>query len=155
MLLAGCAAAPVGAGPSGPQTSSGPTAPSTPSTHAPAPAPQLPQGGRRLLPEYRLVGFAGAPGSSALGRLGVGSLDDRAREIVRLGPAYAGGRKVMPVLELIATVVQGRPGRDGLYRSRTTDAVIASHLAAARRVKGLLLLGIQPGRASFMDEVRH
>lgn len=155
MLLAGCAAASVGAGPSGPQTSSGPTAPSTPSTHAPAPAPQLPQGGRRLLPEYRLVGFAGAPGSSALGRLGVGSLDDRAREIVRLGPAYAGGRKVMPVLELIATVVQGRPGRDGMYRSRTTDAVIASHLAAARRVKGLLLLGIQPGRASFMDEVRH
>lgn len=126
-----------------------------PATPTPPPRPQLPRGGRELLPDYRLVGFAGAPGSVALGRLGVGNLDDRTREIAGLGASYAGGRKVMPVLELIATVVQSRPGRDGKYRTRASDTVIADHLAAARRTKGLLLLNIQPGRASFMEEVRH
>jgi hypothetical protein len=106
------------------------------------------------LPEHRLVGYAGAPGSPALGRLGVGELDDRAGEIEKLGRAYAGGRRPLPVLELIATVVQASPGRDGKYRTRMSAKVIDEHLAAARRAKGLLLLNIQPGRASFMEEVK-
>jgi hypothetical protein len=125
-----------------------------PTTPTPASLPQLPRGGRELLPDYRLVGFAGAPGSPALGRLGVGDLDDRAQEIGRIARAYAAGREVMPVLELIATVVQPRPGRDGKYRTRVSDKVIAAHLAAARKTKGLLLLNIQPGRATFMEEAR-
>lgn len=100
------------------------------------------------------MGYAGAPGSPALGRLGVGELDDRTREMEKLGRAYAGGRRPLPVLELIATVVQASPGRDGKYRTRMSAKVIDEHLAAARRVKGLLLLNIQPGRASFMEEIK-
>ncbi|HEU5144884.1 MAG TPA: hypothetical protein VFT81_06885 [Dermatophilaceae bacterium] len=126
-----------------------------PTTTTPPALPQLPRGGRELLPDYRLVGFAGAPGSAALGRLGVGALDDRAQEVARIGRAYADGRQVMPVLELIATVVQPRPGRDGKFRTRASDKVIAAHLAAARKAKGLLLLNIQPGRATFMEEARY
>lgn len=159
LVPAGCAGAPPGTSPSSRAVDAATGVSRAPSASARPPAtatlPQLPQGGRTLLPGYRLVGFAGAPGSPALGRLGVGNVDDRASEIVRQGRPYAIGRKVMPVLELIATVVQARPGRDGTYRSRTSDQVIADHLAAARRVKGLLLLNIQPGRASFMEEVRH
>ncbi len=127
---------------------------STPSTAPVAAAPELPRGGRSILPEYRLVGYAGAPGSAALGRLGVGELDERTREIDKLGRAYAAGRRPMPVLELIATVVQAQPGRDGKYRTRMSPKVIDEYLAAARRAKGLLLLNIQPGRASFMEEVK-
>lgn len=127
---------------------------SSPAPAAPAALPQLPRGGRTLLPRYRLVGYAGSPGSPALGRLGVGRLSDRTAELVRLSRAYADGRQPMPVLELIATVVQSSPGRDGMYRTRVPDAVIAEHLAAARRIRGLLLLDIQPGRASFLAEVK-
>jgi hypothetical protein len=115
---------------------------------------QLPRGGRTIFPHYRLVGFAGRPGSTALGRLGVGRLDDRAREIDQVARPYAAGRTVLPVLELIATVVQGSPGPDRMYRTRSSDAVIARHLAAARKVKGILLLNIQPGRADFLTEVK-
>jgi hypothetical protein len=121
----------------------------------PKPAsPELPRGGRQLFPRYRLVGFCGAPGSPALGRLGIGSLDARATEIERLARRYAHGRVGQPVLELIAVVAQRFPGSDGMYRARVEPAVIETYLAAARRHRALLLLNVQPGRAKFMDEVR-
>lgn len=107
-----------------------------------------------MFPRYRLVGYSGYPGAPALGRLGVGNLDDRITEIEKRAKPYAKGRTIMPILELITTVVQPRPGRDGLYRSRIDDSVIKTHLAAARRHKAMLLLDIQPGRADFLDEVK-
>lgn len=76
------------------------------------------------------------------------------REIESVAAPYASGRQILPVMELTATVVQDRPGRDGLHRSRAGDDVIAQYLAAARRHRALLLLNIGPGRAQFIDEVR-
>jgi hypothetical protein len=40
-----------------------------------------------------------------------------------------------------------------MYRMRQSDTVIARYLAATRRIHGLLLLDIQPGRSSFVTEV--
>jgi len=152
-----------------PSVASTPGAASAPATAAPAtaaptpterqeasrrPATELPRGGRTLFPTYRLVGFSGGPGSAAFGRLGVGRMADRVAEMERLGTRYARGRRPMPVLELVTVVAQPRPGRDGLYRVRVDDAVIARYLAAARSARGLLLLDVQPGRARFVDEVR-
>jgi hypothetical protein len=65
-----------------------------------------------------------------------------------------GGRPVMPAFELLATIVHAAPGPDGLYRFRQPRAVIRRYLEAARRARALLVLDIQPGRASFMEEVR-
>jgi hypothetical protein len=130
-------------------------APATQSVSPPAPAmPQLPRGGRSILPRHRLVGFAGSPVSTALGRLGVGRLDDRAREIEQRAQLYTRGREVLPVFELIATIATNRPGGDGRYRARSNDKVVASYLAAARRARALLLLNIQPGRSDFLTEVK-
>lgn len=110
---------------------------------------------RPLFPQSRLVGFSGYPGAPGQGRLGVGSLDDRVDEIVQNGLGYtAGGRQVIPTLELIAVTVQGSPGRDGKYRTRASDEVIRRHVVAARRVGGLVLLNIQPGRADFLTEAK-
>lgn len=100
------------------------------------------------------MGFAGSPFSPALGRLGTGSLDLRARQIRQLGRQYAQGRDVLPVFELIATMATSFPGRDGRYRVRSTDATIGRYLTAARRNRALLLLNIQPGRAKLAAEVR-
>nr|WP_284288695.1 hypothetical protein [Angustibacter aerolatus] len=58
-----------------------------------------PRGGTTLFPRYRLVGYSGAPGSKAFGRLGVGDLDERVDEIERRARPYADGRTVLPVLE--------------------------------------------------------
>jgi hypothetical protein len=121
-------------------------------TPAPTPTrPQLPRGGRQIFPEYRLFGYAGSPGSSSFGRLGVGDLDARVRELEKRGAAYADGRRVLPVLELVAVIAHPSPGKDGDYSQRVGDATIKAYLAAARRHKALLLLNIQPGRARFTD----
>ncbi len=115
----------------------------------------MPRGGTDLFPRYRLVGYSGGEASKAFGRLGVGNLDARIREIERIGRGYtAGGHQVLPVLELITVIVHARPGKDGQYRSRIDDAQIGRYLAAARRHKALLLLNIQPGRADFLTEVQ-
>jgi hypothetical protein len=77
------------------------------------------------------------------------------REIEKRGQRWVGGRRLLPVMELIAVTVHGSPGRDGKYRSRTSDAVIRTWLKAARKHRALLLLNIQPGRADFLDEVKY
>ena len=115
---------------------------------------ELPRGGRRLFPAYRLIGYSGGPGSAAFGRLGVGDLDARVLEIEQMGVRYAAGRDPMPVLELIAVVAQPRPGPDGRYRVRVGSDVVQTYLDAARRHQAILLLNIQPGQARFIDEVR-
>ena len=103
------------------------------------------------LPARRLRGSPGIRRSRALG---VGDLDDRVRELEKRAGAFASGRKPQPVLELLTTIVQGSAGRDGKWRSRLSDKVIREHLDAARRHRAILLLGIQPGRATFLDEVK-
>ena len=122
-------------------------------TTSQSPVSTLPGGGTRIFPDHRLVGYSGYPGSPALGRLGVGTLDDRAAEITTLAGQYAAGRRPLPVFELIATVVHAKPGPDGLYRTRIDQEVVRRHLDAARRHGAILLLNIQPGRAAFLDEV--
>lgn len=114
----------------------------------------LPLGGRVIFPAYRLVGWAGAPHSSSLGRLGTGPLDQTSAAMVEAVRPYGQGRTVLPVLELITVVVQASAGRDGRYRFRQPDSVVQEWLDAARAHKGLLLLNIQPGRSDFLTEVK-
>ncbi|MFO0670594.1 MAG: hypothetical protein U0235_13345 [Polyangiaceae bacterium] len=122
----------------------------------PAPPPkkaELPRGGRTIFPTHRLVGYCGTPGGPALGRL-AGDLGARAKEIEGYGEKYASGRKVLPVFELIAVVVQGLPGADNKWRRRVPDSVVDEYLKAARAAKAILLINVQPGHSDFMTEVR-
>jgi hypothetical protein len=124
-----------------------------PRTTHPAPA-TLPRGGRQVFPRYRLVGYAGVTGASTLGHLGTGPLDKRVAEIERRAKPYAAGREILPVAEVIASVVQGGPGRDRKYRVRFTDAQIATYHKAARRHRAVMLLNLQPGRSEFIAEAK-
>src|SRR5690606_5394147 len=116
---------------------------------------ELPRGGTEIFPDFRLFGYAGLPGSPGMGRLGIGDLDEKVDELEERGEEYAGGRPILPVLELIATVVHPTPGPDGMFRTYIPESVIQDHLDAARRHDGILLLNIQPGMADFIDEVQH
>ncbi|MDQ2795548.1 MAG: hypothetical protein M3Y06_00020 [Actinomycetota bacterium] len=116
---------------------------------------ELPRGGASIFPHYRLVGYCGHPGSSALGLLGIGDLDQRVSELEAMSGAFSGdGRTMLPVLELIATVVHASPGADGTYRTRSSSDLIQRFVDAARRHRAYLLLNIQPGRADFLGEVQ-
>jgi hypothetical protein len=157
LLSVSCAAA---------STSTAP-APKTPSREVAAPsvAPEaspvaktkseLPRGGRAIFPEHRLVGFCGTPGAPALGEL-QGNLAAKSKALIGYADKYAGGeRKVLPVYELIAVVVQAGAGSDGKYRRRVEDSTVDTYLRLAREAKGLFLLNIQPGQSDFLAEVKH
>jgi len=117
--------------------------------------PELPGGGRTIFPDRRVVAFYGAPQDPGLGALGIGSPRAAARRLRRQARPYARkGRPVLPAFELIATVVQADPGKDGDHAQRQSPRTIGRYLRAARRRRMLLILDIQPGRASFIEEVR-
>ena len=119
------------------------------------PKAELPRGGRRLFPDWRVVGFYGAPQDDELGVLGIGTPDQAARKLERQARPYARKtRPVLPMLELIAVVAASDPGEDGKYRMRQPDSVIRRYHRAARKRKMLLVLDIQPGRSGFVTEVR-
>ena len=139
-----------GAGSSGASPAS--STASSPTTTAPA---QLPGGGTTLFPRYRLFGWCGTPAGPALGQLGIGSLDTQVKAMLAQAPTWAGGREVMPVIELIATIVHPKPGADGKFRSRVDDATLDTWSAKAKESGALLLINIQPGLAEFIDEARY
>ena len=119
------------------------------------PPPELPRGGRSIFPDWRVVAFYGAPQDEELGALGIGTPVNAGRRLARQARPYRdAGRPVLPAFELIATIVQAAPGDDGDYAGRQSPAVIRRYLRAARRQKALLILDVQPGRASFREEVR-
>jgi hypothetical protein len=107
-----------------------------------------------VFPRYRLVGYAGVTGAATLGRLGTGPLNERVAEIEHRAKPYAAGREVLPVVEVIATVVQASPGRDGRHRVRLTDGQIATYHKAAREHRAVMLLNLQPGRSEFITEAK-
>ena len=120
-----------------------------------AASPELPRGGRLVLPTHRVVAYYGAPQDPELGVLGETPPEEAARKLASSAPRYARpGRPVLPALELISTLAQSAPADDGLHRLRQSDATIRRHLRAARAIKGLLLLDVQPGEADFFEEVR-
>ena len=82
---------------------------------------ELPRGGRRLLPDRRIVAFYGAPQSAELGELGIGSPASAARRLERQARAYAQpSRPVLP-----------GDGADRGHRGRRTRA----RAAATRRAR--------------------
>jgi hypothetical protein len=126
--------------------------PATTTTTAP-PLPELPRGGRQLFPRFRVVGFYGMPG---LDVLGAGPPDVVGRRLLRQARAYERpGHPTLPMFELIATVAHPFPTPNGLYRTRQDDDVVRRYLEAVRRIKGVLVLDVQPGRARFVDEMRY
>jgi hypothetical protein len=106
-----------------------------------------------ILPDKRVVAFYGNPAADELGILGIGSPDLAGRRLLRQARAYERERRpVQPAMELLAVIANAHPGDDGLYRRREANAVIRRYLKAARKVKAILILDIQPGRADFFEE---
>lgn len=120
----------------------------------PTPVPQLPRGGRTLLPGHLIVAYYGIVGTSnVLGRTGDPEAD--AAALGRQARAFRRfGRPVQPAFELVATIASPAPGSDGTFSSGIDFATVAHYLNVAHRHKLLLILDFQPGRGEFLPEVR-
>lgn len=121
-----------------------------------AKAIQLPRGGTTILPGNRVVAYYGSPGGTLLGVLGGGTPTQVAEQLEEVASDYGSlETPALPAFELIATIVRDTPGSDGKYRSRLSDEQIQEYVETTRQQRMLLILDIQPGRAKFIDEVKH
>ena len=118
---------------------------------------ELPRGGTSVLPQNRVVGFYGAPQSRNLGELGIGSPASAAKRLKRqIRPYESRSRQpILPVFELLGTIALASPGDDGKYRARQPDSIIRRYAKVAKRNRFLLMLDIQPGRSTFIEEAEH
>ncbi len=115
---------------------------------------QLPGGGQVMFPMRRLVALYGYPGVPALGALGE---QDLRASIARARRAAAPYRAlssvpVVPALEILASVAQGSPGRDGSYSYESTVASLRPWVRRATAAGLYVVLDLQAGRASLLAQ---
>ncbi|PRY33497.1 hypothetical protein [Pseudosporangium ferrugineum] len=153
-VLAGCGADKPPAQKGQPSPSA--VAPSAAPSAAPAPAApkELPLGGTKIFPAYRVVAYYGTAGNSALGVLGEGSPDAMLPKLRRAAKPFAGDRKVQVAYELIASVAQAGPGKDGDYSRMIPLERIQEYVDQAKRHKVMVVLDLQPGRGDFLPQAR-
>lgn len=139
-------------------TSATPTsATPTSTTSVPAaPLAQLPRGGRSIFPKHVVVAYYGTAGSGALGVLGETGPERAAQRTIAAAAPFgpASGRPVLPAFELITTVAAARPGPDGLYSTSLPLEEVMRYVEVAARNRMLVILDFQPGRATFLDQVK-
>ena len=108
-----------------------------------------------LFPAQRIVAFYGAP---QMGQtiLGMKSPAVAAARLAKQSAPYAekGDRPVSGAFDLVATFATAGGGPDGLYRTRQDPEVIQIYLDQARAVGARLVLDIQPGRSTFLRELK-
>ena len=108
-----------------------------------------------LLPSNRVVALYGAP---QMGQtiVGMRSPEGAAKRLESESAPYVelGVRPVTGAFDLVAVFATAGGGPDGLYRTRQDDDVIQIYLDQARAVGARVILDIQPGRASVLDELR-
>jgi hypothetical protein len=127
----------------------------------PKPVPSTPlarflTSGKALFPTYRIVAYYGEADVPAMGVLGSGAPAAVGKRLLRQASAYAKyKRPVIPAFELIAVPAQQAPGAADTYHAEIDAATIQRYLAEARRISALLVLDIQPGRATFLPLVKH
>jgi hypothetical protein len=150
-VLAGC-----GTTSPGPAASKAPAPSAAPAVSTPK-APeraQLPQGGTRIFPTYRVVAYYGTAGTGALGVLGEASPDKMLPKLRGAAKGFAGNRKIQVAYELIASVAQASPGKDGDYSRMIDLNRIQQYVDQAKRNKVLVILDLQPGRGDFLPQAK-
>lgn len=109
------------------------------------------------LNDHRLVAFYGTPQSEYMGVLGEYSPEEMMERLKEQTRAYSEidpERPAIPTIELIATVAQRDPGVEGNYVSEPNTDMIDEYVELAEENDALLMLDIQLGQASVMDELK-
>ena len=109
------------------------------------------------LKNNRLVAYYGTPLSSQMGILGEYGKQEMMNKLKQQTAAYSAAdpaHPAVPTIELIASTAQRDPGPQGLYIGRTSPKVIEEYAKLAEQNNALLMLDVQLGRDSVMNEVK-
>jgi hypothetical protein len=117
---------------------------------------QLPGGGQVLFPNHLVVALYGHPGAPSLGVLGQQGLQASITRAEHVAAAYTRltSRRVVPALEIIATVAQASPGPDDEYSYESPVASLRPWVKKATAAGLYVVLDLQPGRASLLAQAK-
>jgi len=130
-----------------------PTVGATPPTVAPTVRPVT----TSALATYRLVTYYGHPYDDRMGILGEYDPAVMIQKLKEQTAAYTAADPARPGLctvELIASVAQGSPGKDGLYIARTPTAEIEKWAQLTQQQGCLLMLDIQMGYDTVDNDIK-
>jgi len=123
---------------------------------AAAPAAKTAAKRAALFPRNRIVALYGSahPGFGALGRR---RPDGAKRRIRKQSIPYRRqeSKPVIRAFDLVATVATQCERRRDKCRYRISDSTVQRYLNKIRELNGMLILDIQPGRSTFLDEVEY
>ncbi|MFC6345013.1 hypothetical protein ACFP8W_23730, partial [Nocardioides hankookensis] len=97
-------------------------------------------------------GTGQTPALGVLGETDPDTMDKRLHRAAR--PFRQPGQPLRHVYELIVTIADGYPGRDGDYSHDIPRSEVVRYIRAAHRNNALLLLDLQPGRSTFPEVAR-
>ncbi|WP_026695857.1 hypothetical protein [Peribacillus kribbensis] len=109
------------------------------------------------LQKYRIVSYYGNPHSKQMGILGEYSpqvLMDKLKAQTKSYSEIDPKRPSIPAIELITTIAQRNPGEKGLYMHPTPSADIEQYAKLAKENNALLILDVQLGRDTVMNQVK-
>ncbi len=108
------------------------------------------------LGENRIVAYYGTPMSDLMGILGESEPEVAMEQLLEQTQAYSDAdpeRPAVPMIEFIASIAQRDPGPEGLYVGQTDPEIIEEYVRLAEENDALLMLDVQLGRATVMDEI--
>jgi hypothetical protein len=117
---------------------------------------QLPDGGQLIVPMHRLVALYGHPGVPSLGALGQQGISASVARIKKLAASYQALSKspVVPAFEIITTLATSAAGPTGDYSYETPVASLRPWVQAATAAGMYVILDLQPGRDSFLEQAK-
>jgi hypothetical protein len=113
-------------------------------------------GTQRIFDDTVYVALYGHPGTRALGALGEQGTAATIRRVQRLAARYRPHtqRRVVPALEIIATIASRSAGTDGDYSAESRVAKLRPLVEAAGRAGVYVVLDLQPGRTDFLTQAK-
>ncbi|MFD1019566.1 hypothetical protein [Thalassobacillus hwangdonensis] len=109
------------------------------------------------LKNHRLVAYYGTPESENMGILGQLEPEEYMKQLKEQAQAYSDAdpeRPAVPTIELITTMAQSAPGPDGNYIRMNSEENIKEYVELAEKHDALVLLDIQLGKESVMEQVK-
>ncbi|MBD8063459.1 hypothetical protein [Oceanitalea stevensii] len=118
---------------------------------------ELPGGGQLVFPGKRYVALYGSPVTPALGVLGEQGTEATIARAQEHAQPYEElvDDTVVPALEIIATVASSSAGDDGNYSNEWPAEDLRPLVEAAGEAGQYVVLDLQPGRASFLEQAQH
>ena len=109
------------------------------------------------LKDHRLVTYYGTPASKHMGILGTMEPEEYIKKLKEQTQVYSDldpERPAVPTIELITTMAQNAPGKDGDYVQMTSEENIETYVELAEKHDALILLDIQLGTDTVMNQVK-